>query len=87
LLFNDNQLRLKPQAYICTSKKQSMKVMKFGGTSVGKPERMHDVANLITRDGEEKIVVLSAVSGTYQCIGKHFIAIGQRRPRRSQAKY
>jgi aspartate kinase len=41
-----------------------MKVMKFGGTSVGKPERMHEVARLITRDTEEKIVVLSALSGT-----------------------
>ncbi|MFN5334571.1 MAG: aspartate kinase [Bacteroidota bacterium] len=41
-----------------------MKVMKFGGTSVGKPERMHQVAELITRDQEEKIVVLSALSGT-----------------------
>jgi aspartate kinase len=41
-----------------------MKVMKFGGTSVGKPERMHDVAKLITRDEEAKIVVLSALSGT-----------------------
>ena len=41
-----------------------MKVMKFGGTSVGKPERMFDVATLITRDAEEKIVVLSALSGT-----------------------
>ena len=38
--------------------------MKFGGTSVGKPERMHQVAQLITADAEEKIVVLSAVSGT-----------------------
>ncbi|MFT3844800.1 MAG: aspartate kinase [Lacibacter sp.] len=41
-----------------------MKIMKFGGTSVGKPERMHDVASLITRDDESKIVVLSALSGT-----------------------
>ena len=41
-----------------------MKVMKFGGTSVGKPQRMHDVARLITSDAESKIVVLSAVSGT-----------------------
>ncbi|HJW16825.1 MAG TPA: aspartate kinase [Flavisolibacter sp.] len=41
-----------------------MKVMKFGGTSVGKPQRMHDVAGLITADNEPKIVVLSAVSGT-----------------------
>ena len=53
------------QAYICSSKKfTGMKVMKFGGTSVGKPERMHDVATLITSDTEKKIVVLSAVSGT-----------------------
>jgi aspartate kinase len=41
-----------------------MKVMKFGGTSVGKPHRMHEVARLITAGSEEKIVVLSAVSGT-----------------------
>jgi aspartate kinase len=41
-----------------------MKVMKFGGTSVGKAERMHQVAELITRDDEPKIVVLSALSGT-----------------------
>ena len=40
------------------------KVMKFGGTSVGKPERMHEVARLITRDKEPTIVILSAVSGT-----------------------
>lgn len=38
--------------------------MKFGGTSVGKPERMHQVAELITKDEESKIVVLSALSGT-----------------------
>ena len=37
--------------------------MKFGGTSVGKPQRMHEVAKLITSDAEPKIVVLSAVSG------------------------
>ncbi len=41
-----------------------MKVLKFGGTSVGKPERMHAVARLITQDGARKLVVLSAVSGT-----------------------
>lgn len=40
-----------------------MKVMKFGGTSVGLPQRMHQVAQLI-ENGEPKIVVLSAVSGT-----------------------
>ncbi len=41
-----------------------MKVMKFGGTSVGKPERMQQVLELITRDAESTIVVLSALSGT-----------------------
>jgi aspartate kinase len=41
-----------------------MKIMKFGGTSVGKPERMYQVRDLITRDAEPKIVVLSALSGT-----------------------
>jgi aspartate kinase len=38
--------------------------MKFGGTSVGKPERMHQVSQLITKDEESTIVVLSALSGT-----------------------
>jgi aspartate kinase len=41
-----------------------MKIMKFGGTSVGKPERMHQVSQLITRDQEATMVVLSALSGT-----------------------
>ncbi|WP_339866699.1 aspartate kinase [uncultured Algoriphagus sp.] len=41
-----------------------MKIMKFGGTSVGRPERMHQVKDLITRGDESKIVVLSALSGT-----------------------
>ena len=40
-----------------------MKVLKFGGTSVGSPENMRAVMGLIT-DGEQKIVVLSAMSGT-----------------------
>ena len=40
-----------------------MKVLKFGGTSVGSAQRMKDVVKLIT-DGEQKIVVLSAMSGT-----------------------
>jgi len=46
------------------SKKLLMKVMKFGGTSVGKPERMHQVCELITKSDEPTIVVLSALSGT-----------------------
>src|SRR6185369_4128843 len=41
-----------------------MKVMKFGGTSLGKPERMQNILSLISKDVESKIVVLSALSGT-----------------------
>ena len=41
-----------------------MKVMKFGGTSVGSPERMKNVSELITKSGEPTFVVLSAMSGT-----------------------
>lgn len=41
-----------------------MYVWKFGGTSVGKPERMHSIRNLITADTSRKVVVLSALSGT-----------------------
>jgi aspartate kinase len=41
-----------------------MKVMKFGGTSVGKPERMRQIAQLITASDEPVMVVLSALSGT-----------------------
>jgi len=40
-----------------------MKVLKFGGTSVGSAARMKEVAKLIC-DGQQKIVVLSAMSGT-----------------------
>jgi aspartate kinase len=41
-----------------------MQVWKFGGTSVGKPERMKSIRQLITEDGQPKVVVLSALSGT-----------------------
>jgi aspartate kinase len=42
---------------------KQMKVLKFGGTSVGSPENMRSVMNIIA-NGEQKIVVLSAMSGT-----------------------
>lgn len=60
--------------------------MKFGGTSVGKPERMHDVAKLITKDQEEKIVVLSALSGTTNALVSigDSIAKGERDQARQQ---
>ena len=41
-----------------------MKVMKFGGTSVGTPARMKEVTKLVTKSGEPVFVVLSAMSGT-----------------------
>ncbi len=54
--------------------------MKFGGTSVGKPERMHEVAKLISRNTDSKIVVLSALSGTTNSLVEisNFLAQGNR---------
>lgn len=54
--------------------------MKFGGTSVGKPERMHHIVSLVTKETEPAIVVLSALSGTTNAlveIGEH-ISKGDR---------
>ena len=42
---------------------QTMKIMKFGGTSVGSVEMIKRVARLISNE-EPKVVVLSAMSGT-----------------------
>ena len=57
-----------------------MKVMKFGGTSVGKPERMFQVAELVTKGDEPVIVVLSALSGTTNALVTigDYIAKGER---------
>lgn len=57
-----------------------MKIMKFGGTSVGKPQRMHQVAELINNDKENKIVVLSALSGTTNALVEisHQLSIGYK---------
>ena len=41
-----------------------MKVLKFGGTSVGTAKRIEHVADLISKPLERNIVVLSAMSGT-----------------------
>jgi aspartate kinase len=57
-----------------------MKVMKFGGTSVGRPERMHRVAELVNEQEESVLLVLSAVSGTTNAlvpIGES-LALGDR---------
>lgn len=63
-----------------------MKVMKFGGTSVGRPERMHQVSQLITKGKEEKIVVLSALSGTTNALVEigQSIASGEREKAKQQ---
>ncbi len=63
-----------------------MKVMKFGGTSVGKPQRMHDVATLITADQEPKIVVLSAVSGTTNALVEIGVALSNGDKEKAKAK-
>ena len=63
-----------------------MKVMKFGGTSVGKPERMGQVAELVTTDKEPVIVVLSALSGTTNALVTigDLIAKGEREEAKKQ---
>jgi aspartate kinase len=65
-----------------------MKLMKFGGTSVGKPERMKQVADLISRDEDRKIVVLSALSGTTNSLVEicDSIAAGNRDQAKNQIK-
>lgn len=57
-----------------------MKVMKFGGTSVGKPERMVEIKKIIIKDDEPKIIVLSALSGTTNSLSQisHLLAKGDR---------
>lgn len=50
-----------------------MRVLKFGGTSVGKPDRMHAVAELISQSQEPRLVILSALSGTTNSL----VEIGQ----------
>ena len=56
-----------------------MKVMKFGGTSVGSAERMKSVASLIN-DGEDKIVVLSAMSGTTNSLVEICVYLANNNP-------
>src|SRR5258706_15785105 len=57
-----------------------MKVMKFGGTSVGKPERMHHIVSLVSKETEPAIIVLSALSGTTNSLVEigNLIAKGER---------
>ncbi|MEY4150280.1 MAG: hypothetical protein RL555_884 [Bacteroidota bacterium] len=57
-----------------------MKVMKFGGTSVGRPERMKQVAALVTQQEEPVLVVLSALAGTTNSLVEigNFLAAGKK---------
>lgn len=61
-----------------------MKVMKFGGRSLGTPERMLDVVNIISANDESKIIVLSALGGTTQALRE--IGEALQNNRRSQAR-
>lgn len=60
--------------------------MKFGGTSVGKPERMHQVTELVTKNDEPALVVLSALSGTTNALVSigEAIAKGEREEAKKQ---
>ena len=54
-----------------------MNILKFGGTSVGTPERMRGIAELIAQ-GKNQIVVLSAVSGTTNSLLEICTALQQK---------
>jgi hypothetical protein len=64
-----NQSKLSLQSFNLQS--YSMLVVKFGGTSVGKPERMKKIANLVMGMPGKKVVVLSALSGTTNTLDAH----------------
>ena len=61
-----------------------MKILKFGGTSLGSPERMHAVRQLILRDNDPKIVVLSAVSGTTNTLVQIGTALKEEQPQEAE---
>jgi aspartate kinase len=63
-----------------------MKILKFGGTSLGSPERMHAVRQLILSDEHPKIVVLSAVSGTTNTLVQIGTALREERPPEARAQ-
>ncbi len=63
-----------------------MQVWKFGGTSVGKPERMRSIRQLITEDGKPKIVVLSALSGSTNALLSISESLIAKNPSEAKAK-
>jgi len=54
--------------------------MKFGGTSVGNPERMHHIVSLVNKETEPVIIVLSALSGSTNALVEigEYISKGDR---------
>lgn len=62
-----------------------MKVLKFGGTSVGSVENMNNVKNIIN-DGKKKIVVLSAMSGTTNVLISIANSISNNKPNEATDK-
>ena len=62
-----------------------MKVMKFGGTSVGSPERMKGVASLVTESGEPTFIVLSAMR-VQQTLSLRSLTIFTRRIQRAPTR-
>lgn len=54
-----------------------MKILKFGGTSVGSAENIKKVSAIINRDDEPKIVVLSAMSGTTNALIRYALLKSQ----------
>jgi aspartate kinase len=67
-------------------KETYMKIMKFGGTSVGTPQRMNQVLELINADDKAKIVVLSALSGTTNALVNISNAIAEGYRKEAQHK-
>ena len=59
-----------------------MKVLKFGGTSVGSAQRMKDVAKLITGDRKDRCIVSHV--GYNQLVSRDFRLPVQKEPRRSE---
>lgn len=57
-----------------------MKVLKFGGTSVGTPEGMNQIREIITADDQKKVVVLSALGG----VTNSLVEIGERLKKKDQ---
>ena len=61
-----------------------MKVLKFGGTSVGSAQRIKNVASIVC-DQEQKIVVLSAIAKTTNYLVEIFVNIQKKKKKKKWA--